>query len=163
MDWDDPEAIKELAFRQKPGAKNALGHVKFLFPNSHDVYLHDTPADALFFREGRALSHGCIRLEMPEDLARYMLRDKPEWTDAKIKDAMYAGEEKHVALKEKVPVHIVYFTVWPKGNGDVDVFDDIYGYDAKQHVARRSLGSRATVELALVHFRGWQTGGRSVN
>ena len=89
--------------------------MKFLFPNSHDVYLHDTPADALFFREGRALSHGCIRLEMPEDLARYMLRDKPEWTNDKIKDAMHAGEEKHVALKEKMPVHIVYFTVWPKG------------------------------------------------
>jgi murein L,D-transpeptidase YcbB/YkuD len=139
VDWDDPEAIKELAFRQKPGAGNALGHVKFLFPNPHDVYLHDTPADALFFRNGRALSHGCIRLEMPEDLARYMLRDKPEWTDAKIKDAMYAGEEKHVALKEKVPVHIVYFTVWPKGDGDVQVFDDIYGYDSKQHVSRRSL------------------------
>ena len=93
MNWDDPEAIKELAFRQKPGAGNALGHVKFLFPNPHDVYLHDTPADALFFREGRALSHGCIRLEMPEELARYMLRDKPEWTDDKIKEAMHSGEE----------------------------------------------------------------------
>ena len=140
VNWDDPEAVKALAFRQKPGAKNALGHVKFLFPNPHDVYLHDTPADALFFREGRALSHGCIRLEMPEDLARYMLRDKPEWTDEKIKEAMYAGEEKHVALKEKTPVHIVYFTVWPKGDGDVEVFDDIYGYDAKQFVARRQAG-----------------------
>ena len=69
-----------------------------------------------------------------------MLRDKPEWTDAKIKEAMYAGEEKHVALKEKVPVHIVYFTVWPTGDGDVKVFDDIYGYDAQQHVARRQAG-----------------------
>ena len=166
VNWDDPEAIKELAFRQKPGAKNALGHVKFLFPNPHDVYLHDTPADALFFREGRALSHGCIRLEMPEELARYMLRDKPEWTDDKIKEAMYAGEEKHVALKEKVPVHIVYFTVWPKGDGDVDLFDDIYGYDAKQSgaaagrrkvepaigIAEPALG---LVSGGLVRFRGW--------
>lgn len=137
VDWDDPEAIKELAFRQKPGAGNALGHVKFLFPNSFDVYLHDTPADALFFRNGRALSHGCVRLEMPEDLAKYLLRDKPDWTGEKIKAAMHAGEEKHVALKEHVPVHIVYFTAWPKGDGDVQLFDDIYGFDSKQHVARR--------------------------
>ena len=140
VDWDDPEAVKALAFRQKPGAGNALGHVKFLFPNSFDVYLHDTPADALFFRNGRALSHGCVRLEMPEDLAKYLLRDKPEWTDEKIAAAMHAGEEKHVALKEHVPVHIVYFTAWPKGDGDVELFDDIYGYDAKQQVARRHSG-----------------------
>src|SRR6185436_5195453 len=99
VNWDDPEQLKALAFRQKPGAKNALGHVKFLFPNPYDVYLHDTPADALFERQGRAFSHGCVRLEHPEELARYMLRDKPEWTDQRIRDAMYAGEEKHVALK----------------------------------------------------------------
>ena len=140
VDWDDAEALKGLAFRQKPGAGNALGHVKFLFPNPHDVYLHDTPADALFFRNGRALSHGCVRLEMPEELAKYLLRDRPEWTEEKIKAAMHAGEEKHVALKEKVPVHIVYFTAWPKGDGDVQIFDDIYGYDAKQHVAKRQGG-----------------------
>jgi murein L,D-transpeptidase YcbB/YkuD len=132
VDWEDPDSIKELAFRQKPGAKNALGHVKFLFPNSHDVYLHDTPADALFFREGRAFSHGCIRLEHPEELAKYVLRDKPEWDEPKMKAAMYAGVEKHVALGEKLPIHIVYFTAWPKGDGDVDVFEDIYGYDRKQ-------------------------------
>jgi murein L,D-transpeptidase YcbB/YkuD len=137
VDWDDPEAVKELAFRQKPGASNALGHVKFLFPNTFNVYLHDTPADSLFFRRGRALSHGCIRLERPEELAKYMLRDKPEWDDRRIKEAMAAGEEKHVALKEKVPVHLVYFTVWPKGDGDVDMFDDIYGYDAAQSAANR--------------------------
>ncbi len=140
VDWDDPEAIKELAFRQKPGASNALGHVKFLFPNTFDVYLHDTPADNLFFRSGRALSHGCIRLERPEELARYMLRDRQEWDDHKIKEAMYAGEEKHVALKEKVPVHIVYFTAWPKGDGDVELFDDIYGYDGTQSALIRRAG-----------------------
>jgi murein L,D-transpeptidase YcbB/YkuD len=132
VNWDDPNAIKELAFRQKPGAKNALGHVKFLFPNPFNVYLHDTPADSLFGRGGRALSHGCVRLEQPEELAKYMLRDQPEWTDRRIKDAMYAGEEKHVGLKEKVPVHIVYFTAWPTGDGDVQLFDDIYGYDQAQ-------------------------------
>jgi murein L,D-transpeptidase YcbB/YkuD len=141
VNWDDPAAIKELAFRQKPGAKNALGHVKFLFPNAFNVYLHDTPADSLFSREGRALSHGCIRLERPEELAGYLLRDKPEWTDRRIKEAMNAGEEKHVALGGKLPVHIVYFTAWPKGDGDVELYDDIYGYDTKQWTAARQAGS----------------------
>jgi len=137
VNWDDPNAVKELAFRQKPGAKNALGHVKFLFPNPFNVYLHDTPADSLFGRGGRALSHGCVRLEHPEELARYMLRDKPEWTNEKIRDAMDAGEEKHVALKEKVPVHIVYFTAWPKRDGGVEMFDDIYGFDGTQWAAAK--------------------------
>jgi len=140
VDWDDPDAVKELAFRQKPGASNALGHVKFLFPNSFDVYLHDTPADSLFFRSGRALSHGCIRLEQPEELARYMLRDRPEWDEGRINEAMHAGEEKHVALKEEVPVHIVYFTAWPKGDGGVELFGDIYNYDSAQSAANRRVG-----------------------
>jgi len=136
VNWDDPDAVKALAFRQKPGAKNALGHVKFLFPNPFNVYLHDTPADGLFGRAGRALSHGCVRLERPEELARYTLRDKTEWTDGRIKEAMDAGEEKHVALKAKIPVHIVYFTAWPKGDGDVELFDDIYGLDATQWASK---------------------------
>ena len=132
VDWDDPDAIKALAFRQKPGPGNALGHVKFLFPNPYDVYLHDTPADALFAREGRAFSHGCVRLEKPEALASYLLRGDPKWDDAGIQTAMYLGEERHVAMKENVPVHIVYFTEWPDGAGGVRTYSDVYGYDAKQ-------------------------------
>jgi murein L,D-transpeptidase YcbB/YkuD len=132
VNWDDPAAIRELAFRQKPGAGNALGHVKFLFPNKYNVYLHDTPADALFERHGRALSHGCVRLEKPEELARYVLRDQPEWNQRRIKAAMNAGVEKRLPLKEKLPVHLVYFTVWPNTSGGVDRWPDVYGYDAKQ-------------------------------
>ena len=132
IDWDNPEEMKTLSFRQRPGADNALGHVKFLFPNKYDVYLHDTPADALFARPGRAFSHGCVRLEQPEELAKYVLRDRAEWDDEQIQAAMLAGTEKHVALKDKIPVHIVYFTVWPNGTGGVDSWPDIYGYDVKQ-------------------------------
>ena len=99
--------------------KNALGHVKFLFPNPYDVYLHDTPADALFARQGRAFSHGCVRVEQPEALAKWVLRDSPEWTDEKILEAMHAGEEQHVKLKQKIPVHIVYFTAWADDAGTV--------------------------------------------
>jgi murein L,D-transpeptidase YcbB/YkuD len=129
VDWDDPDAIKALAFRQKPGAHNALGHVKFLFPNPYDVYLHDTPADTLFARQGRAFSHGCVRLEKPEALASYLLRDRPEWDAARIEKAMYRGDEQHVALKDEMPVHIVYFTAWPDGRGGVQTWPDVYGFD----------------------------------
>ena len=132
VDWDDPDAIKALTFRQKPGPDNALGQVKFLFPNPYDVYLHDTPADALFARTGRAFSHGCVRLEKPEALASYLLRADPEWDDARIQAAMHQGEERHVAMKEKMPVHTVYFTAWPDGAGGVRTFADAYGYDARQ-------------------------------
>ncbi len=127
--WDDPDAMKGLAFRQKPGDGNALGHVKFLFPNKHNVYLHDTPADALFARPGRAFSHGCIRVEEPETLAKYVLKDHPEWDEPSIFSAMRAGVEKHVKLKAKIPVHIAYFTAWVDDNGGLHFQPDIYGYD----------------------------------
>jgi murein L,D-transpeptidase YcbB/YkuD len=132
VDWNDPEALKGYAFRQKPGSGNALGHVKFLFPNAHNVYLHDTPADNLFGRPTRAFSHGCVRVEEPETLAQYVLRDDPEWDQAAIARAMHSGVEKHVALREKIPVHIVYFTAWVDQNGGLHFQPDIYGYD--QHV-----------------------------
>jgi murein L,D-transpeptidase YcbB/YkuD len=132
VNWDDPEELKALAFRQKPGAKNALGHVKFLFPNPYDVYLHDTPADALFARPGRAFSHGCVRVEQPEALAKWVLKGSPEWTDEKILEAMNAGEEQHVKLKQAIPVHIVYFTAWADDAGTVRLDPDVYGYDAIQ-------------------------------
>jgi murein L,D-transpeptidase YcbB/YkuD len=127
--WDDRDALKGLAFRQKPGAGNALGYVKFLFPNVHNVYLHDTPADSLFVKPGRAFSHGCVRVEEPEALAKYVLRGYPEWDDESIFAAMRAGVEKHVRLKTKIPVHIVYFTAWVDEKGGLHFQPDIYGYD----------------------------------
>ena len=132
VDWDDENELKQLLFRQRPGPGNALGHVKFLFPNPYHVYLHDTPADALFARRGRALSHGCVRLEQPEALAQYVLRDSSEWDADRIHTAMYSGDEKHVALERKIPVHIVYFTAWPKPGGGFETLPDVYGHDAKQ-------------------------------
>ena len=129
VDWDDEEGLKRYAFRQKPGAGNALGHVKFLFPNPHNVYLHDTPADNLFGRPTRAFSHGCVRVEEPEALAKYVLRDVPEWDETAIANAMHSGVEKHIALKSKIPVHIVYFTAWVDENGGLHFQPDIYGYD----------------------------------
>ena len=131
IDWGNPAELERLAFRQKPGAANALGHVKFLFPNSHNVYLHDTPADSLFNKPTRAFSHGCVRVERPEELARYVLRDQTEWSQERIRRAMYSGTESHVKLKEKIPVHIVYFTVWVDDSGLAHFLPDPYKRDGK--------------------------------
>ncbi|MEO6221946.1 MAG: L,D-transpeptidase family protein [Vicinamibacterales bacterium] len=129
VNWDNPQELKQLAFRQKPGPNNALGHVKFLFPNEFNVYLHDTPADALFSRTGRAFSHGCVRVEEPEALAKYILREDATWTEAGILAAMNSGDEKHVKLKAAIPVHIVYFTAWVDDKGGLHFQPDVYGYD----------------------------------
>lgn len=139
VDWDNPEAIRDLAFRQRPGAANALGHVKFLLPNPYSVYLHDTPADELFARPGRALSHGCVRVEQALKLAQYVLRNDPEWDEARIDAAMHAGTERSVSLKALLPVHIVYFTAWAGPDGELRTVPDIYDYDARQ---LRAVGSR---------------------
>jgi murein L,D-transpeptidase YcbB/YkuD len=106
--------------------------VKFLIPNAFNVYLHDTPADALFARSRRAFSHGCVRVEEPEALASYVLRDRPEWTTERISSAMNAGVEKYVQLDNTIPVHIVYFTTWVDERGGLYFLPDVYGYDARQ-------------------------------
>jgi L,D-transpeptidase YcbB len=132
INWNNPAELRQLAFRQRPGAGNALGQVKFLFPNEFDVYLHDTPADSLFERRGRAFSHGCVRVEEPFALAKYILRGYQEWDDAQIKRAMRAGTERHVKLNETIPVHIAYFTAWVDPKGGLHFQPDVYGYDEKQ-------------------------------
>ena len=129
VNWNNPDAMKGLVFRQKPGDSNALGHVKFLFPNEYNVYLHDTPADSLFAKPGRAFSHGCVRVEEPETLAKYVLKGYSEWDETAIFAAMRAGVEKHVRMKAKIPVHIAYFTAWVDENGGLHFQPDIYGYD----------------------------------
>jgi murein L,D-transpeptidase YcbB/YkuD len=132
VNWNDAQEVRQLAFRQRPGPRNALGDVKFLFPNEFEVYLHDTPNDNFFERTMRALSHGCVRLEEPERLANYILRGYPEWDGQRIADAMHAGVEKHVRLNEAIPVHIVYFTSWVDDAGGLHFHPDVYGYDATQ-------------------------------
>lgn len=116
--------------RQLPGEENSLGKVKFLFPNSFNIYFHDTPAKSLFSKDKRAYSHGCIRLSEPTKLAEYLLRSQPEWPSDKIADAMNSGEEKYVKLKNSVPVIITYYTAWVDENGLLNFRDDIYGHDA---------------------------------
>ncbi|MEO8860050.1 MAG: L,D-transpeptidase family protein, partial [Ginsengibacter sp.] len=117
--------------RQKPGGDNSLGKVKFLFPNSFNIYFHDTPAKELFNKSVRAFSHGCIRLSEPEKLADYLLKDNSKWTDEKINEAMNSGNEQFVALKNPVPVFITYYTAWVDENGRLNFRNDIYSHDSE--------------------------------
>ena len=128
VDWSNASGLR---IRQRPGSGNALGGVKFIFPNNFDVYLHDTNATTLFDRLERGLSHGCVRVEEPHKLAQYVLRDQPEWTPEAIGAAMKSGQEKHVKLQEQIPVYIVYKTAWVH-DGGVRFLKDLYGHDADQ-------------------------------
>ena len=119
-----------LSIRQKPGPKNALGLVKFIFPNPYNVYLHSTPEPELFARARRDFSHGCIRVENPVALAAWVLRDKPEWTVDRIRAVMNGDTTVQVNLAKPVPVLILYSTAVVEPDGEVRFFDDIYGHDA---------------------------------
>lgn len=117
--------------RQRPGGQNALGKVKFVFPNSHIIYMHDTPSKSLFDKEQRAFSHGCIRVEKPRDLAIMVLEGDKNWPIEKIDAAMNQDVEKTHNLKTKIPVYIGYFTSYVDREGEVHFYDDIYGHDAR--------------------------------
>jgi murein L,D-transpeptidase YcbB/YkuD len=121
-----------LSVRQRPGPKNSLGLVKFVFPNEHNVYLHDTPATELFSRTRRDFSHGCIRVENPVALAEWTLRGNDGWTKDKIVEAMNSGpDSQQVNLAQKIPVVIIYATAVVLPDGEVKFFQDIYGHDAR--------------------------------
>lgn len=121
--------------RQKPGPTNALGRVKFMFPNEFNVYLHSTPSQAAFARDERALSHGCVRVERPLELAEFVLRDDPAWTRERIEAAMNAGEPTTVQLKTPIWVYILYGTVFVDEEGRVHFYRDVYGHDARLDAA----------------------------
>ncbi len=119
----------KYTLRRRPGPQNDLGDVKFLFPNSNNVYLHDTPHNELFAESQRDFSHGCVRVQEPIKLAAYLLRKSPEWSQQNILSAVAKRQEKYVALKEKLPVYLVYFTAWADADGRPHFRDDIYGHD----------------------------------
>lgn len=123
MEWNKGKV------RQKPGPKNSLGLVKFLFPNSNNIYLHDTPSKSLFSRQDRAFSHGCIRVAEPRELAIRVLAQDSTWTPEKIDEAMKAGKEKYVTLKKTIPVFIGYFTAFVDEHGQLNFRKDIYRKD----------------------------------
>jgi L,D-transpeptidase YcbB len=130
IDWT---AVSNTNFpykvRQEPGPRNALGRVKFMFPNSYSVYIHDTPSKGPFSRDNRAVSSGCIRVEKPFDLAVLLLSDCPEWSPGNIRKAMHQDKEQTVLLKTPVDVVLIYLTAWTDGNDRLQLRRDIYGRD----------------------------------
>jgi murein L,D-transpeptidase YcbB/YkuD len=119
----------KMRIRQRPGPRNALGDIKFIFPNTDNIYLHHTPAPQLFKQDRRDFSHGCIRVEDPVALARFVLQEQPAWTAERIGEAMEAGKSKTIRVQPPLPVVIAYATVIARSDGKVHFFADIYGHD----------------------------------
>ncbi|SFO49883.1 Murein L,D-transpeptidase YcbB/YkuD [Cohaesibacter marisflavi] len=133
LDWDRVEADM-VRLRQTPGTRNALGNIKFMFPNQHAVYLHDTPSKSLFNRDYRAFSHGCVRVNKPFEFADVILSQTSKWDASRIK-AMLGSNERRVNLTKKIPVHLAYFTTWMSHEGTLQLRSDIYGHNAKVKAA----------------------------
>jgi murein L,D-transpeptidase YcbB/YkuD len=129
IDWTQTN-IQQFHIRQRPGAGNALGRIKFLFPNQHDVYLHDTPSKSLFSRTFRAYSHGCVRVENPMEFAAALLQLEPELTAARL-EASFGPKEQWFNLKHHIPVHISYFTLRVSEDGTIRSYGDVYGANKK--------------------------------
>jgi L,D-transpeptidase YcbB len=130
IDWNRVD-IRNMELYQPPGPGNVLGKVKFLFPNKHDVYMHDTPQKHLFGRPVRAESHGCMRVQNPDRLAAIIMKHDQGWSQARTISALDTGYDHQVALQQKIPVYITYFTARVNADGSVSTFGDLYGHDAR--------------------------------
>ena len=143
VDWSQVGSNPRYDVRQPPGARNALGELKILFPNKHAIYMHDTPSRHLFKQSKRALSHGCVRLQKPRDMAAAVLGTSTDYIGSKIS----AGHGKE-SVPGKIPVYVSYFTAWPKDDGSVGYYPDIYGRDRNLSKAL-SITNRARDELTV--------------
>tara|TARA_R110000868_G_scaffold99983_9_gene274898 strand:+ start:2014 stop:3813 length:1800 start_codon:yes stop_codon:yes gene_type:complete len=118
----------QISVRQPPGKTNALGRIKFMFPNKHAIYMHDTPSKSLFNKDARAFSHGCVRIQNPMEFADAILEQQKDWNSARI-NKLVGGKEVTVKLDKKIPVHLVYFTAIQNDDGGVGYLSDVYGHD----------------------------------
>jgi murein L,D-transpeptidase YcbB/YkuD len=134
IDWNRID-IRSLNIYQPPGPDNVLGVVKFLFPNKHDVYMHDTPQKFLFAKAVRAESHGCMRVQYPDQLALTLLKRDQGWGQGRIASTIQTGYDHQVPLRERIPVYITYFTLKANPDGSLSSFTDIYGHDARMAAA----------------------------
>ena len=126
VNWWSLGKVPTIGVQQPAGSDNALGELKFLFPNAHDIYMHDTPSKELFANNMRAFSHGCVRVQNPREFAQVLLG----WDANKVASNIAQGDSHSVSLTQKVPVHLTYFTAWTDGSGNIQYYDDIYGRDA---------------------------------
>ena len=142
VDWSQVSSTNfPFRVRQRPGSGNALGQIKFLFPNKHDVYLHDTPSKSLFSRDFRAYSHGCVRVQNPMEFAGALMANEPNISRASL-EGMFGASERWVNPQTQIPVHIAYFTLRVEADGSLRSFDDVYGHNAKL-IAAMGLGAPA--------------------
>lgn len=123
--------VRNGNYRQRPGKNNALGQMKFMFPNNYHIYLHDTPSKGLFGSSKRAFSHGCIRVENPKKLALFLLRNNTDWNTERIDKILRTTTETSIRIKPTVPVYIAYFTAWVDYRGQLNFRNDVYGLDKK--------------------------------
>ncbi len=135
VSWGSYGSKVPFGIQQPPGAKNALGEVKFLFPNTHNIYMHDTPNRELFDEDARAFSHGCVRVQNPQEFAAIILG----WDSEKVAANIATPKSETVRLNEKIPVHLSYFTAWPDETGEIRFFEDIYGRDKAMEDARSTV------------------------
>jgi len=136
VDWNRVD-IRNMELYQPPGPGNVLGRVKFVFPNKHDVYMHDTPQKFLFAKPVRAESHGCMRVQNPDQLAAVLLRQDQGWSQARTMSAIETGYDQQVPLRQRIPVYITYFTLKVNDDGAVSTYGDLYGHDARMTAALR--------------------------
>ena len=134
LDWSRID-IRNLDVYQPPGPGNVLGNVKFVFPNKHAVYMHDTPQKFLFAKAVRAESHGCMRVQNPDQLALALLEHDQGWSKGRIASTIQDSYDQHVALQHKIPVHVTYFTIRVNEDGSILTFGDLYGHDARMAAA----------------------------
>lgn len=139
IDWSELDTEDfPYSFRQRPGPGNALGHVKFMFPNEHNIYLHDSPAEHLFSEARRAYSHGCIRVEQPFELARLLLEIDSDTSPEEIEGLVGQDGERRVDLHGSVPIYIVYLTAWVEEDGTTRFHHDPYNHDRQMEVRPES-------------------------
>ena len=131
INWNKYENSVPFDFRQKPGKDNALGKMKFMFPNNYHIYLHDTPSKGHFGDTKRAFSHGCIRVENPKKLAMYLLKNQPVWNEQKVDEVLETDTQTGIKVKPSIPVYIAYFTAWVDVNGQLNFRHDLYDLDSK--------------------------------
>jgi L,D-transpeptidase YcbB len=134
--WKVSYRSGQVSVAQPPGEANALGRIKFMFPNDYSVYLHDTPSRNLFSASRRAFSHGCMRVEEPFALAEAVLGPGSGWSEARVR-RLIGASERYINLSRPLPIHVEYFTAYVDEYGELRLRDDLYGYSAR---VRRALG-----------------------
>ena len=139
VDWSR-QSLSNFDLVQPPGPSNVLGRVKFLFPNKHDVYMHDTTQKFLFNNAVRAESHGCMRVQNPDQLAELLFAHDKGWSAARVQSTFNAGDDNHIMLDRKIPVYITYFTLRVNDDGSMSSFNDLYGHDARMNAALSGKG-----------------------